>query len=479
VIARLASVGVVLVAAAVAAVLLGSGSPGSDPYRVAAIFNNADFLVKGQDVKIAGAVEGSVTAVRLTPDNRARVEIEVNRKFGPFHSDASCTIRPLSLIGEKLVDCVPGTPQGKALKPGPDGVPTLPIARNHSPVDLDLVFDALRLPYRQRLTLLVNELGVGLAGRPAELNAAIRQANPAIQRANQVLAILDRDRGTLARLIDSSDAVLAQLASHRGEVASFIGRADRVAQAVASRRGDLGLAIHRLPPMLDQLEPTATDLAALADDAQPVARDLRTAADPVRRLFGDLGPLTDAAGPTLKALNELSATGRHAIRSTTPVARMLLPIARRLPEVSKLARLLNESLRDRGAIEGLVQFVYYGSAATARFDVTSHILPSYQIAGTCQVYATTPAPGCSARYTGAAGSSKRTADRRPQTAGTAKGRKPRKGRRTGRERPKHCPAVCGLPSAVPEAPAQPTAPGGAAPPAPPALQQALDYLLRP
>jgi virulence factor Mce-like protein len=413
VIRRLALLAVVACAlVAGGAVLIGARGAGSDPYRVDAIFNNADFLVAGQDVKIAGAVEGRVKAVRLTPDHRARIEMEVNREFAPFHSDASCSIRPQSLIGEKFVDCDPGTIHGGPLRPAPGGgAPAVAVQRNHSPVDLDLVFDSLRLPYRQRLTILVNELGVGLAGRPAELNRAIRSANPALERANRVLAIIDSQRATLGHLIDASDEVLAQLASRRGDVRDFIGRADRVAQAVASRRGALSLALHRLPPMLDQLEPAATDLAGLASDARPVANDLRTAARPFGQLLGDLGPLTDAARPTLVKLNELSQTGMRAVRSTEPVAAKLLPIARRLPELSRLTAVLQDSLQKRGVVEGLLSFTYLGTASQSRFDRFSHILPSYQIAGTCQVYATTPTPGCDAHWKGGAGSREQRAAR--------------------------------------------------------------------
>ena len=38
----------------------------------------------------------------------------------------------------------------------------------------------------------------------------------------------------------------------------------------------------------------------------------------------------------------------------------------------------------KGVVEGILKFLYYGTAATARFDQFSHILPSYQIAGQCQ-----------------------------------------------------------------------------------------------
>jgi virulence factor Mce-like protein len=454
-------------AMAAALASIGAGGGGDRGYRVDAIFDNADFLVPGQDVKIAGAVVGRVSGVHLTPQHTARVDMEIEQGFAPFRSDASCTIRPQSLIGEKFVDCEPGSPKAPPLD-GP-----VPLASNHSPVDLDLVFAALRLPYRQRLTLLVNELGTGLAGRAEDLNATIRRANPALQQANRVLAILDRDRSALGRLVDESDRVIAALAQKRGEVASFIGRGDRVARAVADRRGALGLAIHRLPPLLEQLEPSAVELAGLTTEARPVARDLRAAAGPVRLLLGDLDPLTQAARPTLKALDELSVTGRSALRATDPVARKLLPVARHLPEVARLARLVNESLKARGFVEGLQSFVYFAAAATSRFDRFSHILPSYQIAGFCQQYATAPVDGCSARFTGSAG---------PERQDAAK-RKPRK-RQRHRGRHRRAPEPLTHPVPEPGAPPTPAAPAPAGPPLPslpslPDLTDALDYLLAP
>ena len=472
---RIAAALVVLLGTAAVLVAVGAGGGGPRGYRVDAIFDNADFLVSGQDVKIAGAVVGSVTGVHLTPAHTARVEMQIEEGFAPFRTDATCAIRPQSLIGEKFVNCDPGSPTGRPLPHG-EGAPTVPLARTHSPVDLDLVFAALRLPYRQRLTLLVNELGTGLAGRPEDLNAAIRRANPALQQANRVLAIVDRDRHTLGRLIDASDRVIAELARRRGQVASFIGRADTVARAVADRRGELGLAIHRLPPLLDQLEPSATELAGLTSDTRPVVRDLRAAAGPVRELFGDLDPLTEAARPTLMKLDELSVTGRRALRATDPVARKLLPVARRLPEVARLARTLNDSLQARGVVEGLQGFVYFATAATSRFDRFSHILPSYQITGTCQQYATTPVDGCSANWNGGP----------PAAAKKAKGKRrggPARGdhaRHRNRHR-RHGPATA---EERPHTGPRPATPDPA--PLPPlptpslqSVQDVLDYLLGP
>ncbi len=85
-------------------------------------------------------------------------------------------------------------------------------------------------------------------------------------------------------------------------------------------------------------------------------------------------------------------------------------------------------------VEGLQSFVYYATAATSRFDRFSHILPSYQIAGTCQQYATTPVAGCSARFTGG-GAAAKTAAKKAQAAEEAQRRRHRGRQRTRRRRP--------------------------------------------
>ena len=151
--------------------------------------------------------------------------------------------------------------------------------------------------------------------------------------------------------------------------------------------------IERLPPLLDELEPTADRLAALASDATPTLRDLRRAAPGAEALLEDFDPVADAARPALKRLAETSEVGRRAVRAARPVAARLKPVAAILPPIAELAADLQESVRDSGAVEGLQLYTFYGAGAQARFDQFSHILPSYQLAGPCQQYAREPAPG--------------------------------------------------------------------------------------
>ena len=388
---------VAFIGASAALATLGAG--GSEPtHRVDAVFDSTANLIPGQDVKIAGARVGQVSDINLTNARKARVEMEIEEGFAPFRADAECTIRPQSLIGEKFVQCNPGTPDRPPLAEGEDGAPTVPLENTHSPVDLDLVFAALRRPYAQRLAIILNELGTGVAGRSEDLNAAIRRANPALQEVNDVLRILDRDRAALGRLVEQSDRVIGELAHRRGAVTSFIERSDRVAREVAGRRGELGQVIERLPPLLDELEPTADRLAALASDATPTLRDLRRAAPSAEELLADFDPVADAARPALKRLAETSEVGRRAVRAARPVAAKLKPVAAILPPIAELGADLTESLRDTGVVEGLQLYIFYGAGAQARFDQFSHILPSYQVVGSCQQYAREPLPECDAHF---------------------------------------------------------------------------------
>ena len=114
-----------VLAVAVAAIsLLGSGASDSTgaTYVVDAEFRNAFSVIPGEDVKIAGVKVGKITGLDVTPRQTAMVRMEITQPgFGNWRSDAVCTIRPQSLIGEKFVECTPTQPraQGAAVPPPP------------------------------------------------------------------------------------------------------------------------------------------------------------------------------------------------------------------------------------------------------------------------------------------------------------------------------------------------------------------------
>ncbi len=82
------------------------------PYQVRAIFDNAGFVIPGEDVKIAGVKVGKISSIDVTPDFKAAVVLDITEPgYADFRKDASCIVRPQNLIGERFVDCKPTQPR--------------------------------------------------------------------------------------------------------------------------------------------------------------------------------------------------------------------------------------------------------------------------------------------------------------------------------------------------------------------------------
>jgi ABC-type transporter Mla subunit MlaD len=418
---RIAVIAAVLIAAGVVATL-GTGAGGrAISYRVRAIFDNAVSAIPGEDVKIAGVKVGTIDSLDVTPDKRAAIVLDVNRAgFQDFRTDATCTIRPQSLIGEKFVECVPtqprpvGAPAAPSLpviRHGPGtGQHLLPVSRTSSPVDVDLIADILREPYRQRLSIILDELGTGVAGNGAALNATIRRADPALAQTDRVLALLASQNRVLANLARDSDTVLAPLARERRRVADQFAQVNTVATATAERGADLERVLQRLPGFLRQLRPTMDRLGALSDQATPVVSDLGSQAPAIDALIRQLGPFSRAALPALRTLGQAAAIGGPALVKSRPTIRALRAFATDAQPAAANASALLASLRRSGGIERLLDYVFYQVAAVNGFDQFGHYLRAALIVNLCTTYATTPAAGCSANFSrGAVSASVRTA----------------------------------------------------------------------
>ncbi len=107
---RLALIGIVVIWVVGLAVITSGLNTHSHVYTVRAIFDDASLAGAGEDVRIAGANVGSIQSLGVTIDKKAAVTLSITAPgFTPFHADATCAIRPASLIGEEYVDCNPGT----------------------------------------------------------------------------------------------------------------------------------------------------------------------------------------------------------------------------------------------------------------------------------------------------------------------------------------------------------------------------------
>jgi ABC-type transporter Mla subunit MlaD len=419
---RLALISVLAAAVAVLAVLGTGAAGGKAPvYNVRAIFDNAAFAVDGEDVRIAGANVGSIQSLDVTHDHKAAVTISItDPRFTPFYANATCAIRPQSLIGERYVDCEPGSSSQPALhkiESGPgNGTYYLPVAQTSSPIDSDIVQDIYQEPIRERFALILDELGTGLAARGSDLNEVIRRANPALGKTDQVLKILAGQNRDLANLARDSDTVLAPLAKVQHEIAGFVTNANTTSVASAARAHDIQRSFQLFPEFLRQLRPLMVSLGRLADQGTPLMASLGQSASALGRQFQNLTPFAKAARPALIALGKSSQQSQAPLVASIPLAKRLNNLGTQAVPSAKKLDTLTASLDKTGAIEQLMSLLYEGVSAANSFDASGHIVRVEPLVGQCTTYVIKAVLGCSANFTGPGTSGSAAAAHAPATS---------------------------------------------------------------
>jgi phospholipid/cholesterol/gamma-HCH transport system substrate-binding protein len=371
VIRRIVSVLAVLLVAGAAALALGAKDDdgGSKTYKLH--FDNAFGLTEGGDFKVAGVRAGKTSKFKVVEeDDRpvAEVTAEVTEPgLADLRRDARCEIRPQSLIGEYFVDCQPGASDEHI----PDGG-KLPVEQTSSTIAIDLVNDIMRRPYRERLRLIVGELGAGLAGRSDDLSAVLRRAHPALRETSETLQILGRQTNTIEKFIGNAHTVIGALENRKKDVSRFVHEAGRTAEISASRRDDLQETFHRLPAFLAELQPYMGRLGDLTHAQTPVLRNLQSASDELEVFLTRLRPFTAEGLPAFKALGEMSVVGRRAVRKTGEEVTELRRLAEDAPGFAKPLRQFLQTIDDRSrAVEADRRAAATGPPAGDKTHTTS------------------------------------------------------------------------------------------------------------
>jgi phospholipid/cholesterol/gamma-HCH transport system substrate-binding protein len=401
--------GLACATALVLIVVLATAAGGSGGgYAVRAIFDDAGNLIPGENVKIDGVKVGTVSTVTPTPQAKAAVVININNPgFQDFRADASCEIRPQSLIGEKYVDCMPtkprveGTPLPPALRKIPSGQEgageyLLPVQNTSSPVDVDLLGDIQRLPERERFTLILNELGAGLAGRGSDLNEVVKRANPALRELDRVLEILANENHVLSKLAVDSDQALAPLARVRGRVADFITQANTVSQAGAATRGSLARNLALFPPFLEQLGPALERVQHFAEQTTPAFTNIEVAAPGIDKTFKSLPAFSSSTEKFFENLGQTAKATGPALNGVRPLLKRLERLGKAaVPFTDNFAQLF-ESLRETGGLERIMDFIFLGTGSANGYDSLGHFLRAEGVGNGCLTYNIAPSSdaGC-------------------------------------------------------------------------------------
>ena len=312
---------------------------GARSYVLTVDLPHAGSLVTQSDVRIGGVTVGKIEKIDLDPtDTQARAEIEIDAQYAPLPSDTRAIVRQKTLLGETYLELTGGTEQAKSV---PDGG-HLPDARVARQTQIDDIFNALDPRTRQAFRIWMRNAAVAVNGRGLDLNDALGNLSPFLVKADQVLAVLDRQHVKMGQGIRDTGQFFQALTQRDGELASAITKSNQVFGALASRDTALADTIRILPTFEREGRLTLARLRRFADDAtplvtalRPAARDLvptlhstRSLSPDLHALFTDLDPLIAASRDGLPALADTLEETRPLVAALDPFLANFAPIVR-------------------------------------------------------------------------------------------------------------------------------------------------------
>lgn len=413
---------IALIATFVAVAAADNDDSGS--YLVRAVFDNASFVVPDEDVRIGGANVGHVQSLDISRPGeivskknggtampgKAVIVLNITEPgFQDFREDASCTITPQSLIGEKYIDCRPTVPRRAGAEPAPplekipDGEPgagqhLLPLENNFKVTDVDLVNNIMRRPYPERFRIILNELGGGFAARGGDLEEIVRRANPALTEVNRIFKMLAEDRKILAQLAADGDRIMRPWARVRREVVEFMKNSGDAAEATAAYSEELRQTWQKFPTFLREFRETMVELGYFTEEAIPVVSDLRQAAPSFTQWTQALAPFSEASTVALKSLGDAGDEAGPLIAEALPIVRRATRLSRSAVQPTHdLSAMLLSTQESRG-FNHLMDLFYNFTRAMNGFDSRGHFGRAVPWPSNCLDFAIVPASECSANF---------------------------------------------------------------------------------
>jgi virulence factor Mce-like protein len=294
-------------------------APWTSQYQFNVAAANANAVLPGQEVRIAGVPVGRISGVSLRGDVPV-ISAAIAPQYAPLYRDARVDVRPNTPLQDMYLDIVSrGTRSAGRI---PDGG-ELAAAQTQSPVEIGKVADIFDAAVRPRVRAAIQALGAGLGDHGVQFRQALVELAPflqAAQRLNRELAVRATET---RRLIHNFALMNEELAGRTTQVAALVTDGARTMERLATVEQPLGRLIDELPPMLRVLPQSFAALRAAADQLGPAAVALLPVARALGPALASLQQLSPVANQALAALDRPLPGLTGLLGATTPLANRL------------------------------------------------------------------------------------------------------------------------------------------------------------
>jgi virulence factor Mce-like protein len=292
-----------------------NGLPFVPTYRISVEVPNASTLVKGNDARIGGVRVGLVESIVPIQDPQtgavhAKVNLKLDKNVEPLPKDSTVIVRSRSALGLKYLEIDKGT----SSEGWPAGS-TLPLTVAHpKPVEIDQVLNTFDPATRKAAQGNLVAFGDALAGRGPDLNAALGELRPALDRLEPVARNLASPKTGIGRLFRA-------LADTAAEVAPV---AETQAQQWVSLEATFGAFAEVARPFIQQ---TISETPPTLDTLTRTAPRIRSFLGHSASLFADLRPGVKALSETSPTIAAALETGADVLPGAPEMNRQLAPTA--------------------------------------------------------------------------------------------------------------------------------------------------------
>jgi virulence factor Mce-like protein len=308
------------------------------------VANGSDIVV-GNDVREGGFRVGLVSDAKPIELPNGQVGAQLTLQIDEAHKnipvDSTASIRPVSVLGTKYVNLLPGTSKKYIANGG-----TLGVSRTSIPVQFDDVFKTFDPKTRQAIDNNLQGYGNALAGRGSALNDTIAALPSLLGHLQPVAHYLSQPSTELTRFIGSLNQFMSAIAPVAKTNVSLLRNAATTFNALDRDPNALKQTIAQTPPTLsvgtDSLaaqRPFLTDFTTLGGFLSPATASLRTALPVINpaieqgtRVLGRTPPLDRELQQVMVALKNLAqAPGTNlAVNALTATVTTLNPMIRYL-----------------------------------------------------------------------------------------------------------------------------------------------------
>lgn len=364
---RLAALVAGLVLTGAVLLLVGRGTD----YRVVVEFRDAGQLVPGNEVRVGGAVVGSVERIRVGRTGLAELELSLREDdLLPLHRGTRAVLRnpSLSSVAGRIV----------ALEPGPNDAPAIASGGRitaidtDSAVDIDQVVATFDVQGRRYLRGALRGGASTFDGIAGPMRRLLRELSPALRETDLTLDGLARDEPALRRLLTSTAVVADTLAGSRDDLGRGLESAAATLRAVAGEREALTRTLRRAPGVTDRTTATLRRVDGLVRDARPLLRETRPVAPRLASTLRVVGPLADDLPPLLGDLRGTLPPLTDALRRAPVLADRAAPAVTELTAALVALRPIVPALRayTPDVVSGLA--TGFGGRAAGYYDADGH-----------------------------------------------------------------------------------------------------------